>query len=84
MTVVLLQKFAAAAARLIPQWEIIDYARDDKVDAPSGTARELAFRLATVRNPEPTVPLARTVGPERPEAPHCPALKSTPFVCPGT
>ena len=63
LTVVLLQKFAAAAARLIPQWEIIDYAHDDKVDAPSGTARELAFRLSKVRSPEPTVPLANTVGP---------------------
>ena len=63
LTVVLLQKFAEAAARLIPQWEIIDYAHDDKVDAPSGTARELAFRLSNVRNPEPTIPLAKTVGP---------------------
>ena len=45
LTVVLLQKFAEAAARLIPQWEIIDYAHDDKIDAPSGTARELATRL---------------------------------------
>jgi 4-hydroxy-tetrahydrodipicolinate reductase len=63
LTAVLLQKFAEAAARLIPQWEIIDYAHDDKLDAPSGTARELAFRLSKVRNPEPTVPLASTVGP---------------------
>lgn len=63
LTVVLLQKFAEAAARLIPQWEIIDYAHDDKVDAPSGTARELAFRLSRVRTPEPTVPVAKTVGP---------------------
>lgn len=62
LTVVLLQKFAETAARLIPQWEIIDYAHDDKVDAPSGTARELAFRLSRVRNPEPTVPLEKTVG----------------------
>jgi len=62
LTVVLLQKFAEAAARLIPQWEIIDYAHDDKVDAPSGTARELAARLAKIRHPEPTVALDRTVG----------------------
>ena len=62
LTAALLQKFAEAAARLIPQWEIIDYAHDDKVDAPSGTARELAFRLSKVRSPEPTVPLAGTVG----------------------
>ncbi len=63
LTVVLLQKFAEAAARLIPQWEIIDYAHDDKVDAPSGTARELASRLAKIRAPQPTIPLDRTVGP---------------------
>lgn len=62
LTVVLLQKFAEAAARLIPQWEIIDYAHDDKPDAPSGTARELAFRLSRVRAPEPTIPVADTVG----------------------
>ena len=62
LTVVLLLKFAEAAARLIPQWEIIDYAHDDKIDAPSGTARELAARLSQVRHPEPTVPVDRTVG----------------------
>src|SRR5262249_26565725 len=63
LTVVLLQKFAEAAARLIPQWEIIDYASDAKVDAPSGTARELAARLANVRKSELTVPLDQTIGP---------------------
>ena len=62
LTAALLQKFAEAAARLIPHWEIIDYAHDDKVDAPSGTARELAFRLSKVRAPRTTVPLAETVG----------------------
>ena len=46
LTVVLLQRFAEAAARLIPHWEIVDYAHDDKRDAPSGTARELAARLS--------------------------------------
>jgi 4-hydroxy-tetrahydrodipicolinate reductase len=63
LTVALLQKFAETAAKLIPHWEIIDYAHDDKIDAPSGTARELAFRLSRVRSPEPTIPLAETVGP---------------------
>ena len=63
LTVVLLQKFAEAAARLIPQWEIIDYAHDDKVDVPSGTARELAFRLSKVRAPTPTIPVEKAVGP---------------------
>jgi 4-hydroxy-tetrahydrodipicolinate reductase len=62
LTAVLLQRFAEAAAKLIPQWEILDYADDAKVDAPSGTARELAARLARVRQPEPTVPLDATIG----------------------
>jgi len=63
LTVVLLQRFAEMAARLIPQWEIIDYAHDDKPDAPSGTARELAARLEQVRAPAITVPIEETVGP---------------------
>lgn len=62
LTVVLMQKFAEAAARLIPQWEIIDYAHDDKPDSPSGTARELASRLSRVRAPQPTIPVAETKG----------------------
>lgn len=57
LTVVLLQKFAEIAARYIPQWEIIDYAHADKIDAPSGTARELAFRLSQIRPSELSVPL---------------------------
>jgi 4-hydroxy-tetrahydrodipicolinate reductase len=63
LTAVLMMRFAEMAAKLIPQWEIIDYAHDDKIDAPSGTARELAARLAKIRNPAPTIPLDRTVGP---------------------
>lgn len=62
LTVVLLQTFAALAARHISQWEIIDYAHDDKKDAPSGTARELAVRLSHVRPSELTVPLEQTQG----------------------
>lgn len=63
LTAVLLVKFAELAARLIPQWEIIDYAHDGKADAPSGTVRELAARLSRVRQPARTVPLDETVGP---------------------
>ncbi len=63
LTAVLLQRFAKAAARLMPQWEIIDYAGDAKPDAPSGTARELAAALASVRSPELTVPISATLGP---------------------
>ena len=62
LTVVLLQKFAELAAKYIPQWEIIDYAHDDKKDAPSGTARELAARLSRIRPSELTIPLEQTQG----------------------
>ncbi|MEO7966859.1 MAG: 4-hydroxy-tetrahydrodipicolinate reductase [Gemmatimonadaceae bacterium] len=62
LTVVLLQRFAEQAAKLISQWEIIDYASDKKLDAPSGTARELASRLSRIRAPEPTVAIEKTVG----------------------
>jgi len=62
LTVVLLQKFAEIAARYIPQWEIIDYASDNKRDTPSGTVRELAYRLSAVRPSELTVPLEQTQG----------------------
>ena len=62
LTVVLLQKFAEMAARYIPQWEIIDYASDYKKDTPSGTVRELAYRLSAVRPSELTVPLEQTQG----------------------
>lgn len=62
LTVVLLQKFAEIAARYIPQWEIIDYAHADKMDAPSGTARELAFRLSKIRPSELSVPLEHIQG----------------------
>ena len=40
LTAVLLLKFAEVAAKLISHWEIIDYAHDDRVDAPSGTVRD--------------------------------------------
>ncbi len=63
LTVVLLQKFAEIAARYIPQWEIIDYADSKKVDAPSGTARELAYRLSRVRESQLDVPLEEMHGP---------------------
>ncbi len=62
VTAVLLQRFAREAAKYLSQWEIIDYASDAKPDAPSGTARELAYTLAQVKVPEPTRPVDSTVG----------------------
>jgi 4-hydroxy-tetrahydrodipicolinate reductase len=62
ITAVLLQRFACEAAKYLSHWELIDYASDTKPDAPSGTARELAFRLAEIRKPEVTHPIEETIG----------------------
>lgn len=62
MTAVLLQRFACEAAKYLSQWEIIDYASDSKLDAPSGTARELAFRVSEIKKPDLTHPLENTIG----------------------
>lgn len=62
ITAVLLQRFACEAARYLPQWELIDYASNNKQDAPSGTARELAFRLSEIKKPDITVPVEETIG----------------------
>jgi 4-hydroxy-tetrahydrodipicolinate reductase len=51
LTAAMAQAGALLAARHLPQWEIIDYASSTKADVPSGTARELAERLAAVREP---------------------------------
>ena len=64
LTAVLLQKFAEMAARYIPHWEIIDYAHSGKVDAPSGTARELADRLSKIGESQLDVPMERMQGPK--------------------
>lgn len=63
ITAVLLERFACEAARYLSHWEIVDYASDAKVDAPSGTARELAHRLSKIVRPQLTVPLDETIGP---------------------
>ncbi|HXV41457.1 MAG TPA: 4-hydroxy-tetrahydrodipicolinate reductase [Anaerolineae bacterium] len=60
---VLLQKCAELAAKYLPQWEIIDYAGAGKVDAPSGTTRELAYRLSKIGVPQLQVPLHQIEGP---------------------
>ena len=40
---------ATLAARHVAHWEVIDYGSAGKPDVPSGTARELAERLAEVQ-----------------------------------
>jgi 4-hydroxy-tetrahydrodipicolinate reductase len=62
ITAALLDRFAVAAAEHLPSWEIIDLASDAKIDAPSGMARQLAWRLAQVRTPETRIPVDETIG----------------------
>ena len=63
ITAALLLRFAAEAARHVGAWEVIDYASATKPDAPSGTSRELAERLALVRSPAAAVPVDEVLGP---------------------
>ena len=62
LSAALVLRFATEAARHLDTWEVIDYASAGKVDAPSGTARELAERLDTVRRPTLVVPLDEVMG----------------------
>jgi len=62
LTAAMAQAAALLVARFLPNREIIDYASAGKPDSPSGTARELADRLAQVSTPVLEVPLERTGG----------------------
>ncbi len=62
LTAALAQAAALLAAKYLPSWEIIDYAAASKPDAPSGTARELAERLAEIKPPTVQIPIAETAG----------------------
>ncbi len=63
ITAVLAMQFSEMAARYLDHFEIIDYAHETKVDAPSGTARELSVRLGKVKAAELGVPLEEIRGP---------------------
>ena len=62
LTAAVLLRSAVAAARHLDAWEVIDYAKGNKPDAPSGTARELAERLDAVRPPALGVPIDEVLG----------------------
>ena len=62
LTAAMAQAAAVLVARYLPNREIIDYAAADKPDAPSGTARELAERLATVNTTILEVPVDQSGG----------------------
>lgn len=59
----LLQRFAVEAAQHLEAWEMVDRADAGKRDAPSGTARELAWRLSLVRPPVERIGSAGLLGP---------------------
>ncbi len=58
----LLQRFAAEAARHFPDAEIVELHHERKADAPSGTAAETARRIAAAR-------ASRPIAPRRPDDP---------------
>jgi 4-hydroxy-tetrahydrodipicolinate reductase len=62
LTAAMMLAGAELAARHLGHWEVIDYAKSDKPDAPSGTARELAERLAEVRPPQVDLPADKVAG----------------------
>lgn len=51
LTAALMQHLARIAAAHVPHWEVVEYGKAEKPDVPSGTARELAEVLGTVRTP---------------------------------
>lgn len=65
ITATLAQLFAAEAARHLKSWEIIEFAHDEKIDAISGTARELANRLAAIGRPQHRIPPDALIGDTR-------------------
>lgn len=62
VTAALLKRFTLAAAKYVRDVEIIDYASAAKSDTPSGTARELAEALSSVRQAGTAKPVAELSG----------------------
>jgi 4-hydroxy-tetrahydrodipicolinate reductase len=62
ITAAMAQAAALLVARHLPQAEIVDYSSATKLDAPSGTSRELAERLAQARPPVLGRPVDETDG----------------------
>jgi 4-hydroxy-tetrahydrodipicolinate reductase len=62
LTAALAKHFALLAAKHLPSWEIIDYAKAGKPDAPSGSALELAEALGEVATNKVAVPVGETRG----------------------
>ncbi|MBE2318609.1 4-hydroxy-tetrahydrodipicolinate reductase [Solirubrobacter sp. CPCC 204708] len=62
LTAAMMLAGAELAARHLTHWEIIDYAKSTKPDAPSGTSFELAERLAEVGAPQVDLPVDQVAG----------------------
>ncbi len=62
LTAALAKHFATIAAKHLPSWEIIDYAKAEKPDAPSGSALELAEALGEIARSKVAVPVEGTHG----------------------
>ena len=64
ITAALVKHFSLIASDYIPHWEVIDYADGDKVDAPSGTTRELAEALGNRNENRLVRPIDEIIGPK--------------------
>ncbi len=64
ITAALMQHFAKIAAAYVPHWEVLEYCKAEKPDAPSGTATELAEHLSAVRPPAYAIPPEAMIGPK--------------------
>lgn len=62
ITAALAKRCALLAAQYVPSREIIDYAEPYKPDAPSGTGRELAEKLAEEMDNKIEFPVSQTIG----------------------
>lgn len=62
ITAALAKRFSLMAAKFLPSWEIIDYSHAEKIDAPSGTTRELAEELSLVAQNKMAMPIEKTAG----------------------
>lgn len=62
LTAALMTRFSLMAAEYLEWFEVIDYAKPGKTDAPTGTARELAERMGEIRQPAFEVAPAEVTG----------------------
>lgn len=62
LTAALMTRFSLIAAEYLDWFEIIDYSRPRKTDAPTGTARELAERMGDIKQPKYEVDPASVAG----------------------